>query len=184
MSRPAAPFRLTPDQQAELHAWLRQATTAPRLRVRLRWVQLRDQGWPVPQIAEQLAVSQATVRRALRRVVAGGLEGLADRPRSGRPPRRSDADLDAVEGLLRQAASHGQVWTAGQLAAWLARCRGVQISGGRLGALLGARGCRWTPAHPAGPRPPACGVLPGVVGQRVRAGLRASRRTSSWLMAR
>ena len=146
MARPATPFRLTPAQRAELRGRLRQATMAPRLRVRHQRVQLRDQGWAVPQIAEQLAVSQATVRRALRRVVAGGLDGLADRPRSGRPPRLSDHDLGAVEELLRQAALKGQVWTMGQLAAWLAGCRGVQISRGRLGALLRARGCRWTSA--------------------------------------
>jgi transposase len=150
MPRPAAPFRLTPDQHAELRARLRQATMAPRLRVRLQCVQLRDQGQMVPQVAEQLAVSQATVRRALRRVRTGGLDALADRPRAGRPPRLSGHDLGAVEELLRQAASRGQVWTMGQLAAWLAHCRGVQISRGRLGALLRQRGCRWTsPGRPS-----------------------------------
>ncbi len=148
MPRPAARFRLTPDQHAELAARLRQATLVPRLRVRLQCVQLRDQGWTVPQIAEQLTVSEATVRRALRRVVAGGLDALADRPRTGRPPRLSDQDLGAVEELLRQAARRGQVWTMRQLAAWLAATRGVQISRGRLGALLRARGCRWMPATP------------------------------------
>ena len=130
MPRPAKPFRLTPDQQAELGARLGQATMAPRLRVRLQCVQLRDQGQTVPQVAVQLAVSQATVRRTLRRVVAGGLDALADRPRAGRPPRLSDHDLGAVEELLRQAARQGQVWTMGQLAAWLAGCRGVQLSKG------------------------------------------------------
>lgn len=149
MPRPAAPFRLAPGQQAELRAWLRQAAMAPRLRVRLRCVRLRDQGQTVPQIAAQLAVSQATVRRALRRVLTGGLDALADRPRSGRPPRLSPHDLGAVEALLRQAALRGQGWTMGQLAAWLAGCRGVQLSPGRLGALLRARGWRWTPATPA-----------------------------------
>jgi transposase len=151
MARPATPFRLAPDQHAELLVRLRHATTAPCLRVRLQCVQLRDQGQTVPQVAEQLAVSQATVRRALRRVVAGGLDALADRPRSGRPPRLGDHDLGAVEELLRQAAGQGQVWTMGQLAAWLATTRGVQISRGRLGALLRQRGCRWTSPG----RPPA-----------------------------
>jgi transposase len=157
MARPASPFRLTPAQRAELRGRLRQATMAPRLRVRHQCVQLRDQGWAVPQIAEQLAVSQATVRRALRRVVAGGLDALADRPRAGRPPRLGDHDLDAVEELLRQATRQGQVWTMGQLAAWLAATRGIQISRGRLGALLRQRGCRWSaPRRPAGrSRPPA-----------------------------
>ena len=127
------------------------------MRVRLQCVQLRDQSQTVPQVAEQLAVSQATVRRALRRVMAGGLDALADRPRAGRPPRLGDHDLGAVEELLRQAARQGQVWTMGQLAAWLARCRGVQVSRGRLGALLRQRGCRWTsPWRQAGrSRPPA-----------------------------
>jgi transposase len=149
MPRPAAPFRLTPEQHAELGARLRQATVAPRLRVRLQCVKLRDQGQTVPQIAEQLAVSQATVRRALGRVRAGGLEALADRPRAGRPPRLSSQDLDVVVELLGQAALTRQVWTAGQLAAWLATCRGVKLSPGRLGALLRARGWRWTSATPA-----------------------------------
>jgi hypothetical protein len=49
MARPAAPFQLTPDQRAELRARLRQATMAPRLRLRLQCVQLRDRGWPVPR---------------------------------------------------------------------------------------------------------------------------------------
>jgi len=151
MARPVASFQLTPDQHAELGARLRQATMAPRLRVRLQCVQLRDQGQTVPQVAEQLAVSQATVRRVLRRVLAGGLDALADRPRAGRPPRLGDHDLGAVEELLRQAARQGQVWTMGQLAAWLAATRGVQVSRGRLGALLRQRGCRWTSPG----RPPA-----------------------------
>jgi transposase len=143
MARPATPFRLTAEQRAELDARLRQATMAPRLRVRLRCVKLRDQGWMVPKIAKQLAVNEATVRRALGRVRTGGLDALADRPRAGRPPRLGDHDLGAVEELLRQAVVNGQAWTMGQLAVWLADCRGVQLSAGRLGALLRARGWRW-----------------------------------------
>src|SRR5262245_44762433 len=90
MPRPAAPLRLTPAQRAELRARLRQATVAPRLRARLQCVRLRDQGQTVPQIAERLAVGQATVRRAPGRVRTGGLDALADRPRAGRPPRLGD----------------------------------------------------------------------------------------------
>jgi transposase len=144
MARPATPFRLTAEQRAELRVRLRQATMAPRLRLRLRCVELHDQGWMVPQIAEQLAVNEATVRRVLGRVRAGGLDALADRPRAGRPPRLHDDDLGAVEERLRQAVVNEQAWTMGQLAAWLAGCRGVQISPGRLGVLLRARGWRWT----------------------------------------
>jgi hypothetical protein len=172
MARPAARFRLTPDQQAELRGRLRQATMAPRLRVRLQCVQLRDQGQTVPQVAEQLAVSQATVRRALRRVVAGGLDALADRPRAGRPPRLGDHDLGAVEELLRQAARQGQVWTMGQLAA-TRRGPGQPRAAGGVAA----------PARlPLDLARPAAG---GLTDRCWRAGPPpASRRTSSWLAAR
>ncbi len=104
----------------------------------------------VPQIADELTVSQATVRRVLRRVRAGGLDALADRPRCGRPPKLSEPDLDAVEALLREAARQDRAWTAPQLAGWLAQQRGVQISPGRLAAWLRRRGCRWTAAQPPG----------------------------------
>jgi transposase len=150
MARAAAPFRLTTAQQAELRARLRQATVAPRLRIRLRCLHLRDQGWTVPQIAKELAVSQATVRRALRRVRDGGLDALDDRPRCGRPPKLSQPDLDAVQTLLHEAARQGTAWTARELAGWLAQTRGVAISPGRLRAWLRRRGCRWTATQPPG----------------------------------
>jgi transposase len=150
MARPAMPFRLTPDQQAELRARLRQATVASRLRVRLQCVNLRDQGQTVPEIAERLAVSQATVRRALRRVRNGGLGALGDRPRCGRPSKLSQPDLDAVQALLQEAARQGTAWTARELASWLAQTRGVTISPGRLGAWLRRHGCRWTATQPPG----------------------------------
>jgi transposase len=151
MARPATPFRLTPWQRTQVRARLRQATLPPRLRLRLQCAKLRDQGHTVAQIAQQLAISPATVRRALRRVRTGGLDALADRPRPGRPPRLSDHDLDAAEALLGQAAVAGQAATMAQLAGWLADGRGVHISRGRLGALLRARGWRWrAPARRVG----------------------------------
>lgn len=146
MPRPPRVYRLTATQRAQLRARLHQHWLAPRTRIRLECVQLADLGWTAPQIAEHVGVCAHTVRRTLRRLVAGGLDALADRPRSGRPPKLSGTDLDAVERLLRQAARHGEVWTLPQLAAWLAATRGVQVSQGRLGVWLRQRGCRWAPA--------------------------------------
>ncbi|SRR6266487_384343 len=92
---------LTPQQQREVGRRLRQQVLPPRLRRRLETVRLAGQGWRVVRIAEHLGVSEHTVRRTLQRFVATGLEGLADRPRAGRPPKLSSEDLDAVAGLLR-----------------------------------------------------------------------------------
>jgi transposase len=154
MARPVTlHVALTAGQRADLRQRLRQVALSPRLRRRLECIRLADQGWPVPRIAARLGVHQATVRWTIRRLDCGGLDGLADRPRCGRPRKLDSRDLDAVEELLARAAARNETWTAAQLASWLARARGVAISPGRLSVLLRQRGCGWTrPARaPHGP---------------------------------
>lgn len=125
---------------------------SPRLRWRLECIRLADQGWPVPQIAVHLGVDQATIRRTVHRLADGGLDGLADRPRSGRPARLDSRDLDAVEELLARAAGRNETWTLAQLAGWLVQARGITISPSRLSVLVRQRGCGWTrPARSPGP---------------------------------
>jgi transposase len=144
MARPVAlRVALTDVQRADLRQRLRQPALSLRLRRRLECIRLADQGWPAPRIAAHLGVHQATVRRTIRRLDCGGLDGLADRPRCGRPPRLDGRDLDAVEELLARAVGRNEIWTAAQLASWLARTRGTTISPGRLGVLLRQRGCGW-----------------------------------------
>jgi transposase len=129
MARPVTlRVALTDGQRADLRQRLRRQALSPRLRRRLECIGLADQGWPVPRIAAQLGLDQATIRRIFHRLDCGGLDGLADRSRCGRPPRLGSRDLDAVEELL---------------ARWLARTRGTRISPGRLGVLLRQRGCGW-----------------------------------------
>ena len=150
MARPTTlHVALTAGQRADLQQRLRQRALSPRLRRRLECIRLADQGWPVPRIAAQLGVHQSTVRWTVRRLDCGGLDGLADRPRSGRPPRLDSRDLDAVEELLARAAGRNETWTLAQLACWLARARGTTISPGRLSVLVRQRGCgRTRPARP------------------------------------
>jgi transposase len=153
MARPVAlHVALTAGQRADLRQRLRRHTLSPRLRRRLECIRLADLGWPAPRIAAHLGLDQATVRRAIRRLARGGLDGLADRPRCGRPPKLDSCDLDAVEELLARAAGRNETWTLAQLACWLARTRGVTISPGRLSVLVRQRGCgRTRPARSPGP---------------------------------
>jgi transposase len=145
MARPVTlRVALTAGQRADLQQRLRRQALSPRLRRRLECIRLADLGWRTPQIAVQLGVDQATVRRTLRRMDGGGLDGLADRPRSGRPARLDSHDLDAVEELLARAAGRNEVWTLAGLASWLARTRGRTVSPARLSGLLHQRGCGWT----------------------------------------
>ena|SRR5215469_11794493 len=155
MARPVAPHvALTAGQRADLQQRLRQHALSLRLRRRLECIRLADQGWPVPEIAAHLGVHQATVRRTVRRLDCGGLDGLADRPRCGRPRKLDSLDLDAVEELLARAAARNEVWTAAQLASWLARTRGTTISRSRLSVLLRQRGCGWARPDRAPHGPP------------------------------
>ncbi|HEX5298994.1 MAG TPA: helix-turn-helix domain-containing protein [Streptosporangiaceae bacterium] len=145
MARPVTlHVALTAGQRADLRQRLRQRTLSPRLRRRLECIRLAGQGWPVPRVAAHLSLDQATIRRTIHRLAGGGLDGLADRPRSGRPPKLDSRDLDAAEELLARAAGRNEIWTLAQPGRWLARTRGTTISPGRLSALLRQRGCNWT----------------------------------------
>jgi len=146
---------LTLDEEREL-ARRRAGPLPPHVAVRLEAVRLSHQGWTVPRIARHLAVHEYTARKALVRFRAGGFAALADRPRSGRPPAVTPADLDALVAHLETAAAQGETWTLARLARWLAQARGVALSAGRLGVLLQARRVRWkrtkrTVGHKADP---------------------------------
>lgn len=150
MARPVTlRVALTAGQRADLRQRLGQHVLSPRLRRRLECIRLADQGWPVPEIAAHLGVDQATIRRTIHRMAHDGLDGLADRPRCGRPPRLDSRDLDAVVELLARDAGRNETWTLARLADWLARVRGITISPGRLSVLVRQRGCvRTRPARP------------------------------------
>ena len=59
-------------------------------------------GHPNARIVAGLGVSVDTVRKWRGQFAARGLDGLADRPRPGRPRRISAADRTAVVGLACQ----------------------------------------------------------------------------------
>ncbi|MEJ7652629.1 MAG: helix-turn-helix domain-containing protein, partial [Chloroflexia bacterium] len=61
-----------------------------RVSERIRMVLLSSRGYTVGQIAAVFEVDEAAVRDWLCRYKATGVEGLKDRPRSGRP-RKVDA---------------------------------------------------------------------------------------------
>jgi len=60
-------------------------------------------GEPVETIAQALGCSQQTVRRRLHRFDTQGIEGLGDRPRTGRPRRLTAEDDSKLIALVRQA---------------------------------------------------------------------------------
>jgi transposase len=109
MSRPAAPLVLTDDDRVEL-VRLSQGGS-PRLAERARIV-LACAGNPAGNagVAAQLGLTTDTVRKWRTRFVQGGLDGLADHDRPGRPKA----------GLVLTEAEYGQ------LTRWARRAKSAQ----------------------------------------------------------
>ena len=76
---------LTEEGRAALVRLTRRPSVAAGRVRRARVVLLAAEGLPLRQIARQVGMDHKGVRTWLDRFRADGLEGLADRPRSGRP---------------------------------------------------------------------------------------------------
>jgi transposase len=142
--QPPIRIALSPAQRAELDRRLRARTTERREYERLAMVRAVADGATVPAAARALGHHPQTVRKFVKRFLAEGFAGLADRPRAGRPARLSEADLAALEARLDEDALTGaRTWTLGQAAGWLAEERGVRVSPAHLGERLKRRDFRW-----------------------------------------
>lgn len=131
---------VTPEQQTEIVAILRQPTLSPRLRERLEMVKAAGLGWEWAAIAAWSGRSERTVRHWLTRFVAGGIPALADAPRAGRPPIADAAYHAALDDLAdRDPRTLGlpfDVWTSTRLSIYLAETTGVRIAPSWLRTLL------------------------------------------------
>lgn len=104
----------------------------PRVRQRAQALLLVAEGQSVAAVARLLHVGPNRLRAWRTRFLAGGRDGLTDRPRRGRPPK-----LDAAaREFLREALDAGPqayglpvtVWSVRDLQALLHRERGVAVS--------------------------------------------------------
>jgi len=116
----------------------------------LRALHLKQQGWYQRDIAEALDVSEDTVSRWLTRAHEGGAESLRTRPRSGHPPKLSEAQKRLIPEFLWHGAESygflGDVWTCARIARVLEEEFGVRYHKGHVSRLL--QQMRWTPQMP------------------------------------
>ncbi|MFF1969851.1 helix-turn-helix domain-containing protein [Streptomyces sp. NPDC058232] len=148
-----------PDEERAI-ARLAGARKAPAdLVMRARIIALSWDGLRVAAIAAELGCHAKTVRWWLHRFNALGLEGLEDRPVSGRPRRITEAERSRIIALVQQAP-HGRLtrhedgglaaqdeagapeWTLDALAA-VARRHGIEVSRSQVRRILLAEGVRW-----------------------------------------
>ena len=87
-------------------------------------------------VAQMVKAGKSTVGAWRRQWRSEGIEGLADRPRSGRPAKANQTYQAALEKSLTQLpADYGYsfaVWTLDRLAEHLERETGIRLSIGRL----------------------------------------------------
>jgi transposase len=115
---------------------LARSQTAPhRLVVRARIVLAAAAGGSNTGIAERLQVSTDTVRTWRGRFITDGIAGLADRNRSGRPPRYGpDVRLRIIATVTEQTPEADSVWTHRLIAEHLHD--DVGISASQIGRIL------------------------------------------------
>src|SRR5436190_15386695 len=107
MPQTAAPLALTDDDRMELACWSQ--GSSPWLAERARIVlACAEPGSGVARVAAQLGSTRMTVRKWRRRFAEGGLAGLADHDRPGRPVADlvlTGAERDQLTRWARRASS-------------------------------------------------------------------------------
>src|SRR5215213_1088101 len=108
---------LSDEQRIELQRRAHAPDVLPRTRDRLEMVRLSDAGFTIPGIARYLGQSEVRVRHWIKQFLAGGFEALPDQPHPG---QTSALTPEIVAALTAEMAPSQQVWTARQIADWVA----------------------------------------------------------------
>jgi len=87
---------LSEEERVALEGWARRPSTANALASRARIVLACALGGSDVEVAARLGMSRNTVGRWRKRYLAGGIDGLLDEPRPGRPRTISDAQVEEV----------------------------------------------------------------------------------------
>jgi len=138
---------LTPEEKAAIAKLARSRTAAAREVERARIILLASKGKRVPAIAQELELTEITVRAWLKRFNNEGLDGLADLPRSGRPATYSAEQVaEVIAAALSDPQQLGQpfaCWTLDRLETYLNEEKKIEIKRSRIDELLIAEGLRW-----------------------------------------
>jgi transposase len=117
MANRARPIVLTEGVRRELERLQRASSTPAGLSRRVRAVWLLAQGLSGVEVAERTGYSVVQVSRLRRRFAEQGLTGLAEHPRSGRPPTVSARKRAQVVALTLKPPGPGLThWTTRDLA--------------------------------------------------------------------
>lgn len=150
----ARDYHLKEQQLAEIETAIRH-DKRPEVRQRCTVIRLLHLGYKPAEIAKMQAISIPTVYGWLKRWQREGIEGLANKPKSGRPAKADDAYSRALERVLeREPKELGYdfaIWTVNRLRQHLEKETGIALSEPRLRALMKRKGYRYRrPKHDLG----------------------------------
>lgn len=116
---------------------------------RIRALLMLAEGKTVSETARALGTTRQSVYNWIHSYRRNPVpEGLADRPRPGRPPRLSPAHRQWLRALLEQKPTDygydAPEWTVRLMLKQIERELGVRLSGGALRRTLHRMGYRWT----------------------------------------
>jgi transposase len=119
----------------------------PEVRQRCTAIHLLHLGHKPGEIAKMQAVSIPTIYGWIDRWWEGGVEGLANKSKSGRPPK-ADASYSCIleEVIAKEPAELGYdfaIWTSDRLRAHMQKETGIDLSDSRFRALLKRKGYRY-----------------------------------------
>ncbi len=138
---------LTAEEETELRRRTTSRTLPARVVERARMIWALHEGERVPAVARRLGVGADVVRGWLKRFNAEGLDGLRDRPRSGRPATYTPEQVgEAIGASLTKPDALGLPfgsWTLDRLQAYLNEVKGLPIKRSRIDEILLAEGLRW-----------------------------------------
>ena len=144
-------YQLKPKELAEIEKAIRQDKRA-EVRQRARVIRLLHLGHKPEGVAEQQMVSVPTIYNWHKLWREQGIQGLANKKKTGRPSKATGVYCQKLEDLLdKEPAEFGYrfaIWTSDRLRAHLEKETGILLSESRFRALLKKKGYRYRrPKH-------------------------------------
>ena len=144
-------FTLTATELSEIEQAITESVS-PEVRQRAIAIRLLHLGYSPEAVATMVLVTANTIYAWHRHWREGGLAGLADQQRTGRPSRADANYRMRVEQLLKEDPASlnlpFNIWTINRLRLYLAEETGILLSYTRFRSLLSRMGYRWKqPKH-------------------------------------